>query len=83
MEGTDQHGAGFSAVAVGDAVVVVATLAAFGAGGGEAGEAELRSQNMLFAALPMPLGMVGSAKNIVGPFEGIVNRIHEGGGNEV
>jgi hypothetical protein len=80
METADQCSATGTIVAIGDAVIVLAAVAGFGARGANVGKAKLRSQYMLFALLSVPAIVSSFSKEVVSLAEGILSDVHDGGG---
>jgi hypothetical protein len=58
-------------------VIIGATDAGFGAGGCSVTKPKLRSQNVAFAFLPMPAGMVSLSKKVVDFVKRVLGCIHE------
>jgi hypothetical protein len=65
MEATDQGSSSLAVIPVGNAVVIGATHAGFGPGGGQVGKSQLRSQNVAFALEAMPAGVVRFSEEMV------------------
>lgn len=75
MDCADQNRA-LITIAIGDAVVMGAALANFGALGFCFTKTKLRSQNMELTLVSMPAGMVSSTKTSISPLKASVRSIH-------
>ena len=78
MEPTNQNAAPI-AIAVGNAMVVNTAITNFGTRGFRFAEAELRSQDMAFALLPMPASVVRTTKAGISPLKASVRSVHRSG----
>lgn len=76
MQATNEWSAVFLSIAIGNTMIVSATLAGRGAGGGGVVKAELRSQNVALALHSMPPSVVCFAEKIVNFAKGVLGSVH-------
>ncbi len=76
VKATDQQTASTATVSVGNPVVVGTAFTSFWAGRPHIPKPKLRSEDMLLALLPMPVGVVCFPKRIVRTLERVLNGTH-------